>query len=130
MTKEETRKRVLNTFKTLRKKGFLARANFMFDQSDAGYNLTLQAEKKVDQGKEIKGCVYWHNQDEENYKRYGEWYLAYGNLNSNKYGVIGMPNVEVGKIISEELESNGVNIEWNGNGGSRILIKSDGEDEF
>jgi len=107
MTKEETRVKVLDTFKELRKEGFLAKDNFRCCQNCAGYNLTVQAEKKISQNKEVKGCVYWHKQDEENYRENGEWFLAYGNLNSIKYGKIGLSDKEIGEIVVKKLEMHG-----------------------
>ena len=130
MTKEETRVKVLNVFKELRKEGFLARANFLCCQNCAGYDLAHQAEKKFSQNKEVKGCVYWHKHDEKNYRENGRLFLAYGNLDT-QYGKIGLSsNKEVGEIIVKKLEMYGVEFEWDGDPLNRILVKSGGKNEI
>lgn len=125
MKKEESRAKVLDAFKSLRKQGFLARANFLGCQNCAGYDLTIQAEKKIEKGETVNGCVFWHSQDEENYKEDGCWYLAFGDLNSTKYGKIGFTTEEVGKVVIGELKKRDVEFEWDGTPGSRILIKGE-----
>jgi len=125
MTKQETRSKVLDAFKELRKMGFLARANFLCCQNCAGYDLTKRAVKLVNKGRDVKGCVFWHGRDEENYKNYGEWFLAFGQLESDIKGNIGLPSKEVGEIVVKELKKRNVNVEWNGDPNTRIKIKSD-----
>jgi hypothetical protein len=118
----DVRSKVIDTFKDLRKMGFIARANFEFCQGDAGYLLTEMAEERVKKGKEIKGCVYWHHQDEESYKKYGTLYLGFGNMESSKLGTIGIPTKKVGEIIVNELRKRDLSVKWDGNPNTRILV--------
>jgi hypothetical protein len=120
--KPDLRSTVLQVFKESRKEGFIARANYLCCQSCADSQIVQDAEKLADKGKRIKGCIYWHRQDEDNLRRHNKLYLAYGNIESEKHGVIGLPNKEIGEIIKSKLERVGLKVEWNSNPDTRILV--------
>ena len=111
-------------FKDLRKEGLIARQNFMCCGSCAGYSLTEMAVNKVRAGKVVNGAVFYHNQDKESLYNDGTLYLGYGNLDSTELGEIGLPTIEVGKIVVRILEKNGLQYEWDGTEDQRILIKA------
>ncbi len=114
---------LLQAFEDLRKQGLIARANFRCCQSCAGYEISEKVSKmsKEEAGK-VKGCVYWHQQDEDNLKERGSLYLAYGNLETTGNGTVGLPTVEVGKMVVETLKRYGLSVEWDGSEGSRIQV--------
>lgn len=116
------RNKLLEVFKELRKEGFLARANFMCCRTCAGYDLACRAEKLYDQGKEIKGAVFWTRQDEQDFRRSNKMYIAYGPLGTKKHGTIGLPAETVGKILCEKLTKYNIPYNWDGNPNVRILV--------
>jgi hypothetical protein len=122
--KFEIRDRIRITFEYLRKKGLLARMNFLCCQNCAGYAMTEIAVKMVDKGKKVLGSVYWHNQDEEQFQKDGTLYLAYGNLESTKNGTIGLSTVEVGYMVYAELRKQGLIVAWDGDPDQRMMVCS------
>lgn len=122
MTRNEVRSNILKAFAYLRKKGIIARANFLCCQSCAGHNITQLAIKQVDAGKEVNGCVFWHAQDEQNWKSRGYMNLAFGSMDSKDRGEIGLPTEVVGNKVIEALQKYDVPYEWDGSSGKRIRV--------
>lgn len=122
MTKSEVRHAILKAFRELRKEGYLARANHLCCQNCAGYDLTEKAAKLVGEGKSVKGCVFWHNQDEQNWKETGSMHLAFGDMDSTEHGKIGLTTKEVGERVVEKLKKFNVPYEWDGKSGTRIRV--------
>lgn len=124
---EGTRKKVTDVFVKLRKEGFLARANFRCCQTCAGYELAEKASAFADHGKKVSGCVYWHNQDEESWRKYGTLFLAFGVLDTKKHGEIGQPTVTQGKRIVQLLTEAGLATKWDGTAERRIEVLGEKE---
>jgi hypothetical protein len=122
MDKILVKRHISRAFEDLRKQGFLAKENFLCCQTCAGYDLTIEAEKLIKEGKEVNGCVYWHGQDEDNWNEIGQMFLAYGEMESEKCGTIGLPTKEVGKLVMKALKKHHVPCEWNGDPSRRILV--------
>lgn len=117
------RKKVIEAFKLLRKKGLIARSNFSCCQNCAGYAIAGYLEELPEsKRKKIKGVVYWHKQDEQSFRESGTLYLAYGDVDTKKCGVVGLPTAEVGKIICDTFKELSIPFEWNGNGETRIKV--------
>jgi len=115
-------------FATMRKIGLLARQNFMCCQNCGGYAMATKATEMIDEGKkkeDIKGCVFYHSQDNENKRDGDNFYLAYGTMGTKKYGDIGLSNKEVGKLVCKILSIYDVPYKWNGKEEERILIVQD-----
>jgi len=85
-------------FKSLRKKGYFAKQNFMCCLSCG--NSAIPKDKK-------KKFVFYHRQDAETLRQYGYCYLAWGGN---------------GKEIVETLEAEGLKVVWNGDSLKRIKI--------
>ena len=122
MTRNEVRSNILKAFAHLRKRGIIARANFLCCQTCAGYDITQIAVKQVNKGKEVNGCVFWHAQDEQDWQHSGSMYLAFGDMDSGDIGKIGLETSEVGKIVIKALKKYNVPYEWNGSAGRRIKV--------
>jgi hypothetical protein len=116
--------KLTDAFEILRSQGLIALKNHLCCQSCAGYDIATRVSKmtKAKRAK-VKGCVYYHHQDESNFKRTGEVYLAYGPLESSVYGTVGLPDVEVGKMVVNALKQVGLDYEWDGSGDRRIIAK-------
>ena len=122
MVRHEVRSNILKAFAHLRRKGIIARANFLCCQNCAGYDITQIAIKQINKGKEVNGYVFWHGQDEESWQRNGSMYLAFGDI-----GKIGLETTEVGKIVVEALKKYNVPYEWNGSAKTRIKVMDKGK---
>jgi hypothetical protein len=125
MTKEEIHEKLKQLFKDLRKQGIISRMNFSCCSSCGGYEITTMAQKRIDEGtpkESIRGCCFYHHQDQQGWDRNESLMLRYGDMSSEKYGDIGLPTIEVGKIITSLLDKYGVQYKWDGNPNSCIEI--------
>lgn len=113
----------------LRKQGYLAQGNFRCCQTCAGYDMTVKAEGLKDGGTEVKGCVYWHEQDHESWANGDNLYLAYGDMDSSKHGVIGLTTKEVGDALVSVLKDHGLSYEWDGSSDTRIKVEVDYDED-
>jgi len=122
-TVARNRKLVLEAFKNLRKQGLIARANFLCCSNCAGSEIeSYVSNLPEEKAKRIKGCVFWHKQDEDDIWRHGEMYLAYGSIDSSKHGEVGLPTKEVGELVVRALKEQGLSVEWDGDPHVRILV--------
>jgi hypothetical protein len=113
---------VLDTFTQLRKLGIIARSNFSCCQNCGCSEISLSFYDFSPAKKEkTKGYVFWHHQDEDHFKDNGKLYLSYGQMTEN--GKTFGNALEVGKLIVEHLEKQGLKVEWNGNTDTRILVE-------
>jgi hypothetical protein len=133
---EFTKDNLNKAFKALRALGMLARQSFLCCSNCAGTALANDAEKMVDAGKTPKGCVFYHRQDAAalvppSWDR--PWrsrrpadkrtlMIRYGKLDTNKHGNVGLPTVEVGKLVCKTFDECGVPYEWDGNPDSCIQV--------
>jgi hypothetical protein len=119
---EELRENMNKAFNDMRKVGFIARQDFSCCQSCAGSELAREAAKRVQAGKTVNGVVYYHHQDAEGRNEGRNFYLAYGEVDSDKIGKIRMDTKTVGERVCEILKKHNVPFEWDGTSKSRILI--------
>ncbi len=110
-------------FELMGRRNLLAKQNFSCCQSCGGYEITGIAVELVKSGAQVDGCVFYHEQDADSLKRGEDFYLAYGNMSSTEFGMIGLPTEEVGKIVVDCLAVAGVPHEWDGSADTRILIR-------
>lgn len=115
--------RLAAAFKDLRHMGYLARQNFQCCGGCAGYAMAVRAEELHEKGKRILGTVFYHNQDNANLRDGEDFYLAYGELNTVKFGTLGNGNNYVGADVVRVLAQHGIATEWDGDGATRILVK-------
>jgi len=120
---EQNRKQLVEAFEDLRKMGFIARANYLCCQSCAGYAIADKvSQMSKEKAAKVKGCVYWHGQDEDDILERGGLYLAYGRIDTTAHGEVGLSTEEVGKAVVELLGKYGLKAEWNGDGNDRIWV--------
>jgi len=114
-------------FAKLRKMGYLAKQNYMCCSNCAGHAMTEIASGMIDAGKpkdEIRGSVFYHKQDTQHLRDGGDLYIAYGEMNSQAHGEIGISNVEAGKEVLKVLNECGLETVWDYDGNKRILVKA------
>ena len=109
-------------FKLMREKNLIARQNFLCCGSCAGSAITTLAEQRIEKGKQIDGCCFYHGQANDDYENGNDFYIQYGNMDSNKIGEIGKPTKEVGDIVVECLKAARIGFEWDGSPDTAILI--------
>lgn len=98
---------ITKAFNCLRKKGILARQNFLCCQTCGSYDLNEQM-KKLNK----KGYTFYHKQDNDRLLRTGQCYLAFDSL-------------ETGKLVYKCLKQFNLNVEWNNDENTRIFIKGE-----
>ena len=116
---------ISKAFKTLRQAGFYARQNFSCCSGCAGYELATKAQA-CPVHKRPLGCVFYTRQDtprETRWSRYPEkMYLKFGPLYTSGQ-CIGLPAADVGRLVCEALEEQGIEYEWDGNPNQCIAVK-------
>lgn len=116
MTKQTVKIKLRKVFEELEKQGILAKMNFSCCSNCGGYELTTIAVEKIKNGtpkEAIKGCCFYHNQDEDGWKEGHNLMLRYGDMSSTEFGNIGLSTLEVGKIICSELQKENIVYDWN-----------------
>ena len=118
----DVRAKLAELFKQFRKEGYLARMNHLCCSSCAGSDLSTRAEELNEKGKSVKGCVFWHNQDESGWNSSGYLPLRYGPLDTSKSGEIGLSAKEIGEYICQSLTAAGITHNWDGDPGQVIFV--------
>lgn len=102
-TLKEFKEKINKAFRILRKKGYIAKQNFLCCQGCASAELASKYSPD-----ELNKVVYYHSQDNENLIYDREFYICWAGE---------------GKEIVEVFKECGLNPEWDGDKGKRILIK-------
>lgn len=82
---------VQRAFRQLRASGYLARANYLCCNSCAGYALADQASALKDKGRDVRGVVFYHQQNRDQLRRGHDLFLSFGSVDTDKHGEIGIP---------------------------------------
>lgn len=119
-------KELRNAFVALRKQGLIAYSNKYCCQSCAGAAVAHDVTKAIDEGADresIRGFVGYHSQAGENKRGGLDFHLNYGSVETEKYGVIGLPAGDVGRLVVEALTKFKVAHEWDGSPDKSIRIR-------
>lgn len=120
--RNELRKKVLEVFKVLRKRGFIARANFYCCSTCAVYAIDTDYKKMQEAKKSsIVGYCFWHNQDEDGWKAGRDLHLGYGQLCGDDT-ICDNTTRLVGQKIAAALTEAGIDFEWDGSAGQKIKV--------
>jgi hypothetical protein len=121
----EAKIRLNKAFVEMRKQGLLARQSFMCCRNCAGCELANLLEKMTAEKRaQCKGACFYTKQD--GFENDGEGtYLAFGNVDTTKFGEIGEPTVKVGERVVAILKAVGLSVEWDGTEGQRIWVSSE-----
>jgi len=116
-------------FSAMRKAGLVAKQNFSCCGGCAGSELsTIVAQRVLKNPKQrdkIKGVVAYHRQDTERLNDTGKFYLLFGQVDSEKAGTVGLPTVEVGRLVVKVLGEMFIPYEWDGTPEQRICVRMD-----
>ena len=125
---EEIQKRLDIAFYELRKKGFLAKINFSCCQTCGVSALYKEAKELIDQGKSVKGYVFYHHQDQEELVETGHVYLAHGNF--IELDPSALSSLKVAKAVCQALKKAGLLYKWKNSESWRILVNGIKEEEL
>lgn len=129
---KETKVRLTKAFRYLRKQnGILAKQNFMCCGGCAGGTLATRiTEENAKKPGRWNGSVYYHRQNNDSLIEDGEVYIHFGHAShcvdsSNVITGDDRPSdtVAIGQCAKEALERYGLEVEWNGGGGTCLLVK-------
>lgn len=106
----EARKKIGLAFKTLRKLNIRAKANFMCCTGCATAAMSLKG---------YAGGVYWHHQAEQGFKESGQLYIGF-------FTDKGDGSVVIGAALAAALKEQGLDVEWDGTGETKVAIYAKG----
>src|SRR5260221_13585847 len=108
---DSIRDRLTQAFKLLRKQGFIALQNHMCCGGCAGNAIANRVETYTPEKlAKVKGAVFYHAQDAEVLTYKNQVYLAFGHLDTVKCGIVGLPTLEVGKIVKQTILDVGLGV--------------------
>jgi hypothetical protein len=117
------RKKVLQVFKDLRRKGYITLANFACCQTCAQTILINRVTSlSIEKAAKVRGCAFWQQQDESFFRRHKVLRLSYGPIYSPVHGLVGDLPAEVGNLLVNELRAKGLKVEWSGIIRSKINV--------
>ena len=126
----ESKEKLNEAFKLLRKEGLIARQKFLCCNGCAGSQLAHDVTALIDAGrKPPKGAVFYSKQGgffdgppDSGWSRVTKLYLSFGNVTTEKHGEIGLPTLEVGRLICKALDTVGLHYEWDETPESTIVV--------
>lgn len=125
----EAKEKLNEAFKLLRKEGIIARQKFSCCNGCGGEEIATDVEKMIDAGRTApKGATFYSKQGgfidspDTRFARVTKLYLTFGQVHTQKYGEVGLPTVEVGKLICTALDKVGLHYEWDGTADNSIVI--------
>ena len=112
-------------FAEMRRQGLLARQSFMCCRNCAGCEVAHIIEGMTPEKRAlVKGTCFYTKQDGFDNDKDGT-YLAFGLVDTSKFGEIGEPTVKVGERVVSILKAVGLAVEWDGTEGQRIWVSSE-----
>lgn len=105
-------------FAALEKRGVIALHNAGYTQSD-GHDDFREAYSRNPNKSSIVGYCFYHGQDVERAIHGGGLYFAFGPVDSSQEKIGGPV---VGKIVREELERSGLQVDWDGTFATRLNV--------
>jgi hypothetical protein len=109
-------------FADLRKQGIYAKQNYQCCMGCATSQLgeDIKAANEKTPGKYMGGA-YYHSQDAEDLREHGYVYIGFGGAPDNKLDeeLVGLT---VGQAVNLTMRRYGLDVEWDGTTGTRILV--------
>lgn len=113
--------KVTAAFKQLRSQGVIARQSFSCCEGCGSGELATLVNNARAKGKNIKGGVFYHQQDTQSFKRYGVVYIGFGSAKDNPSDE---EEVMVGTLLSNALKAQGLTVVWDGSSATRVLVRA------
>ena len=112
-------------FRDLRKQGILAKKNYTCCMICGFKDLHAEFKQLAQEGREVKGGVFYHAQDASMLQECGQCCLAYCGFDADQYeSPIAEYDaaVRIGQIVCETLRRRGVKVNWDGTLSRRIEV--------
>lgn len=107
-------------FNELERRGIVARQNFSCCLNCGSSEIWAEVDQAQEQGREIRGCTFYHEQDTEGAVHGGGLHLAFQSTERGDEAA-----ARVGQEIAEVLRAHGLEYDWNGSGSMRIRVLMD-----
>jgi hypothetical protein len=114
------RQRLTDAFKALRKQKMVTRQNHSCCGSCSAYEIGTFIEERNEQGKGYIGAVHYNRQAKQHMDYLGNVMLDYGGVEDGP-----KTTVEIGQMVVEALEAEGLTAVWDGNRSSSIKVYVD-----
>ena len=121
-TQDERKPALSRAFSKLRRDGFIALQNFSCCRSCAGAEIVARVQKLPARKKDaLQGCILYTRQDADDLKLGGDLWIGFGPVEVD--GVeYGRTIVQVGQALTEALRLEGLEVEWDGTGDTRVCV--------
>ena len=122
------KERLSAAFKAIRKRGFIAKQNFLCCGGCASgqiYSDFCKLHNSNNKKAEATiGFVFYHRQNTSDLmnNRCKGFHLAYGSLEIQDKVITKISMKEAGVIVTEELSKQGIKFEWNGDPDKKIMV--------
>jgi hypothetical protein len=129
----EVARKLMGAFRELGKLGVVARHNFLCCRSCAIAELNELILRKVASGKEVKGGVFYHMQDTDNFLEGADLPIRYFEAtDDDDVRASSLPVEDLGDLVCEVLSRHDLAVEWNGNPDIciRVLVNEDRTSRF
>ncbi len=122
-TREEMKAqgKLSRVFAAMRMAGLIAEQNCCLDCAIDG------AEKRLEEGKAVRGYVFYYGQDNDAKRAGQDFYLTFGAFevddDKDDDELLTRFDAEIGKVVVALCQEHGVRVAWDGNPQHRILVK-------
>lgn len=107
-------------FSELADSGIVALQNGVCCQTCAADEAWAEAASKIDDGQQIRGVTFYHQQDTERAVEGQGIYLSYGATETSEDAALA-----IGEEVRQVLLKHGLNVTWDGNLNKRLHVKLD-----
>jgi hypothetical protein len=124
MNNAERKAKLNEAFKLMRGEGLVARQSFTCCRSCAGCELVAIVGKMTPAKQQaLKGAAFYTRQDAKGMsaRRFAGVYIGFGPVETIAVD-LGLPAVEVGRIVVRCLEAVGLPVEWSGSEHERVWV--------
>ncbi len=108
---KEIKLKIASAFRVVRKKGILARSNFMCCSGCAGSELSIMAHKKSGS----IGYVFYHSQDNERLLKSGKVHIGFSSSGH-------VPTLRIAERLIVALQDAGLSTSWNHMESSKVEV--------
>jgi hypothetical protein len=129
---DEAKEKLTKAFGLLQKRGLIARQSFSCCGGCASYELATRVAaavtKDARQKEKIRGVCFYSRQGgffekgRRGYVRVRSCFLQFGQVDTKEHGPVGLPTVDVGKLVCECLTEAGLTWKWNGDENETIEV--------
>lgn len=123
-TIKDTKLKIAKAFRSLRKKGVLARTNFSCCTTCGNFEMDRDATALAEDGEPIIGYAFYHGQDNDNLNEGGGCHIGYDYCGTpaKDLETSDRRTIEIGKLVFSALTAVGLKCDWNGNPSVKVAV--------